>query len=765
MVISMSLLKKNIWSIFYILTIFFFFCLIFISYIGWNNIYNQYQRSQEITLRLIASSTHSLYQTHEVMLDIIGHRFNEDTDYKDDIQSMKILDAALLESPVITSIAIVNPQGKMLFATNGLDVSDFPNLLEQEESRDSFLAVLDSHKMMFGRTYYFKPFNDWIVPIRKTIRDSQGKAKLVITAALRLEKSFGFIVKSADENDQYNTIIVRDNDQYIQYASNGTEDNYEVYRSPFPATKLRMIEKSLRQHYSHSEDELKRTEHIVSFPYTGDEKVKYLASLKYDNTYKLWFLSTTKMDIITAASANLVKTYLSIFVAVEIILYALVRIIFNAARKRNEDLLYQATHDQLTGMPNRSYLQTNIYNWIHDVTRPFSLLYIDLDRFKSINDSFGHQCGDQLLLDLARRLQTVQPKDSVIIRHGGDEFVVLTPVVDTDEVMALSRKIIETICKPYMVNNLKLHIGASIGIAQYPTHGNSFDILLRSADIAMYESKKIKNSIHLFENRMEEGYLQNVKIEQALRSAISDDELYMVYQPQVTPEGDFYGVEALLRWQSATLGFVPPDRFISVAENSGQMATVGNFITQQTLSDVKQIQSTLNRSFHTSINISVRQLMEVGFAERFMQSIQANNLDNSSITLEITESLFIEDIDHIVPLLQEFKDHGFEISMDDFGTGYSSLSVLRRLPIDELKIDKSFIDVMFVDESSQKMVQNIIMIGKNLEMDIVAEGVETQEQVNILKAFGCDRIQGYHFAKPMRKEALIQYIEEHDIVS
>ncbi|WP_428034127.1 bifunctional diguanylate cyclase/phosphodiesterase [Amphritea sp.] len=761
----MRLFKKSIWSIFYILTIFFLICLIAVSYIGWNNIYLQYQKSQENTLKLIASSTHSLYQTHEVMLDILGQRFIEDSGYKDNIRSMKILDAALLESPAITSIAIVNPQGQMLYATNGLDVSGFPNLLEQEESRKSFLAVMESQKMMFGRTYYFKPFNDWIVPIRKAIRDSQGNVRMVITAALRLEKSFGFIVKNADENDQYNTLIIRDDDQYIQYASNGPDNNYEVYRSPFSAEKLVNIEKSLGQHYEHSEDELKRTEHIVSFPYTGDEKVQYLASLKYDNTYKLWLLSTTKMDIITTAFTNLVKIYLSIFVAVEIILYTLVRIIFNAAKKRNEDLLYQATHDQLTGMPNRSYLQTNIYSWIRDPTKPFSLLYIDLDRFKSINDSFGHQCGDQLLLDLARRLQSIQPKDSIIIRHGGDEFVVLTPLVDTEEVMALSQTIIETICKPYRVNNLKLHIGASIGIAQYPVHGESFDILLRSADIAMYESKKIKNSIHLFEDKMEEGYLQNVKIEQALRSAISDDELFMVYQPQVTPEGDFYGVEALVRWQSATLGFVPPDRFISVAETSGQMPAIGNFITQQTLKDVKEVQSTLNRSFHTSINISVRQLMEVGFAERFIQSIQTNNLANASITLEITESLFIEDIDHIVPLLQEFKDHGFEISMDDFGTGYSSLSVLRRLPIDELKIDKSFIDVMFVDESSQKMVQNIIMIGKNLEMDIVAEGVETREQVDILKAFGCDRIQGYHFAKPMRKEALIQYIEEHDIVA
>ncbi|WP_299203269.1 EAL domain-containing protein [uncultured Amphritea sp.] len=754
----MRLFERDIWSIFYILTAFFTMSLIAVAYSGWHTIYKQYQTSQENSLKLIANSTHSLYQTNGIMLEIVGHRFIEDVTYKDNTNSMKILDAALLESPAITAIAIVNPQGQMLFATNGLDVARFPNLLKQEDSRESFLAVMQSHHMMFGRTYYFKPFNDWIVPIRKAIRDNQGNVKLVITAALRLDDSFGFMIKNVDQNHQYAITIIRDADKYIQYASNGSENNYEIYRKPLSQERIDVFEKSIKLAYGATFDELKRTEHLLSLPYKTEDGVEQLASLKYDSTYKLWLISMTEMAVIKSAFAQLLMIYITIFVAIEIILYALVKVIFNADKKRNSDLLYQATHDQLTGMPNRSYLQTNIYNWIHDSSQPFSILYLDLDRFKSINDSFGHQCGDQLLLDLARRLQLIIPRDSTVIRHGGDEFVVLTPLVESREVLGFAKTIIDTITKPYTINNLKLHIGASIGIAQYPLHGESFDTLLRSADIAMYESKKIKNSIHLFENSMAEGYLQNVKIEQALRNAISDNELFMVYQPQVTPQGDFYGVEALVRWQSGALGLVAPDCFIPVAETSGQMPAIGQFIVQQTLKDIKEIQSALARSFQTSINISVRQLMEPGFTDDFINCIKDNNLDNISITLEITESLFIEDIHSIRPLLDEIKGHGLSISMDDFGTGYSSLSILRNLPIDELKIDKSFIECMFIDEASQKMVKNIIMIGKNLGMDIVAEGVEMKEQLDILKVFGCDRVQGYYFSKPLKKDQLIQFI-------
>jgi len=304
---------------------------------------------------------------------------------------------------------------------------------------------------------------------------------------------------------------------------------------------------------------------------------------------------------------------------------------------------------------------------------------------------------------------------------------------------------------------LTLIVGASIGISKYPDHGNSLDILLRAADIAMYESKKIQNHAQIFQDSLQDEYLKHVKIEHELRKAIEHHELFVVYQPQIDHTGSIHGVEALARWESATLGIVPPDQFIPVAEASGQMVKIGYFILSRTL---QEIQTTLGITFQTSINISVRQFMEADFLEQFLNAIHDIGMNKDLITIEITENLFIEDVDYILPLLHKIQQCGIQISMDDFGTGYSSLNMLRKLPIDELKIDKSFIDTIVEDKTAQKMVQNIIAIGKNFNMSVLAEGVETNEQIALLTSFGCDKFQGYYFAKPLPKDDLITFFQK-----
>jgi len=758
----MKIQNKNLWAVFHLLTSLFFLFLVAVSYLGWNKTYGQYQTAQENLLKLIANSTHSLYKTNEVMLDIVGHRFIEDIDYKDNLSAMGILDAALVKTPAITAIAIINPKGDMLFATNGLDVSKFPNLIEQKESRASFLSILNSDEMMFGRTYFFKPFQDWIVPIRKAIRDKEGKVKLVISAALRLEDSFGFIIESIDDKHQYLTSIIRDEDMFIQYTTNERNNNDVNYNSPISLSLMNALEQNISKN-TRSIEGFKGSDNIVSFNYQNEEGVNYLASFKYDVTYKLWLSSMIQIDTIQNEFLKLLITYLIIFACGECVLFILFNLLATADKKRNDDLMHQATHDQLTGLLNLSYLQSNDHNWIAKNAPPFSLLYIDLDNFKNINDNFGRQCGDDLLIELTNRLQSTINKDSVLFRYGGDEFVLLTSLIESDKLLELAKTIINTVSKPYHINELRLHIGACVGITKYPEHGDSLDLLLRSSDIAMYESKKTKNCVHIFQNSMEEGYLKNVQIEQALRHAIENNELHMVYQAQFNSDGSLYGVEALVRWKSATLGVVPPDIFISVAEASGLMSSIGQFIIDKTLADIKAIQNKLHASFQTSINISVRQLLEENFSSHFIDAIKNSGLQEASITMEITESLFIEDKHNILSLLYELKSHGIKLSLDDFGTGYSSLSMLRELPIDELKIDKSFVDEMSKDPTAKKMAQNIIAIGKNLDMEIVAEGVEAPEQVEILSSFGCNRFQGYHFAKPLPIDNLYELIKHNDV--
>lgn len=757
----LAILKKNIWLIFYTLLILSLFLLFTISYLSWEKFYKEHQTEQQNGVMLIANSTHSLFKTQETILNILGNRFLEDINYINDPKAMTTLNATLLDNPSMDAIALVTPQGKMTFVSGDYDVTRFPNLLEQKESRDSFLATLESRKMIFGRTYYFAPIKQWIVPIRKAIRDENGNVITVITAALRVKNSFGNVDKNLATHHEQAISIVRDEDFYVQYLSSSNEEEHNTtYLTPITQEERKSIREAIFDTHRITMNEFKENDQIISFTYINSSGIKYLSSLKYDKTYHLWIGARLPFEVIKKEFSTTLAIQICTFLLFNIIFFFLFRIIARAEKKRHADLLFQATHDQLTGLLNRTYLQKNIGDWLHKNALPFSILYVDMDNFKNINDSFGHQYGDYLLVELAKRLKKTIPEKSIIIRHGGDEFVIFTHLTHDDSLLELAHNIIGVISQPYTINKLNLNVGASIGIGKYPDHGDTLDMLLRAADIAMYESKKIKNTAHIFTNTMQEGYLKNVKIEQELRNAIDLNELFMVYQPQIDKEGNIHGVEALVRWNNATLGIVPPDQFIPIAELSGQMARIGRFIIKRSLEEIRIVQERLGISFQTSINISVRQFLEIGFLEHFLKTIHDTKMNEICITIEITENLFIEDIDYILPLLHEIRNLDIKISMDDFGTGYSSLSMLRQLPIDELKIDKSFIDTIFEDEIAQTMVQNIIAIGKNFNMHVLAEGVETKEQKEILTILGCDRFQGYYFAKPLPKDALMTFFKK-----
>lgn len=758
----MAILKKNVWLIFYVLTLFFLLLFTILCYSSWKTIHNRYQTTQENMVKLIMDSTNSLFKTQETILNIVGNRFLEDSHYKDNPKAISTLNATLKDNPSMFSIALVSPTGEMTFVNGGYDVSTFPNLLQQEESRKSFEETLKSHKMVFGRTYYFAAIKQWITPIRKAIRDENGTIITIITAALRVNDSFGKLSINFDKDHNHQISIIRDGDYYFQYISNNKTDNHTIYSSPISNKVIESIRQSILDTHHLTMDDLRQKETLVSFVHKDSDSNKYFTSMQYDVMHKLWISARIPYSLLQNDFFIRVGIFFSIFILIESIFFFLFRIIDKAEVKRSEDLIFQATHDPLTSLPNRMYLQKNINHWLFKEAPAFSILYIDMDRFKNINDNFGHQYGDFLLVELSKRLKMLIPENGVIIRYGGDEFVLFTRLTNDDALLTLGNTIIEAISKPYKINNLILSVGASIGIAKYPDHGETLDMLLRASDIAMYESKKIKSNAKLFVNSMEESYLMNIIIEQELKKAVDNHELFMVYQPQIDASGYIHGIEALVRWNNAILGSVPPDKFIPVAETSGQMLKIGHFIIDYTLREIKEVQKILNITFQTSINISVRQFMEVGFLTHFLNAIESAELYQVSITIEITENLLIEDIQYILPLLEEIRGYGIQISMDDFGTGYSSLSMLRRLPIDELKIDKSFVDTIVEEIAAQKMVQNIIAIGKNLNMHILAEGVETKEQSALLKAFGCDRFQGYYFSKPLLKDDLISFFQNHE---
>lgn len=737
--------------LFYILLAGAFIFLGIVSYTKWTSITKEYITDQTNLVKLASNATHTLLLSQEMTLNILGDQILKDKD-------PRIMDDLLALNPSIVAFGFADIEGNYLHVSSNFNKTKLPNLRQLAATKDSFEYTMTQQKMVLGRTYFIAASGRWGIPIRKSIFDKDGKLIGVMTAGLAIEGAYKIFTENISLGDYNKVMLIRDRDHFVQFESSNQESPKKLYEEPLSDNFLNAVLEGVRQKYHLSIQALKEKPTIYEVEITHSDGKHVQVSIKYDSRYELWVLSEIDCAHINDDFIESFLWYILVFISMHMVLFFLFKMIANAESKRRKDLIFQATHDELTQLFNRAYLHQHMNHWIYEGAPPFSLYYLDMDHFKNVNDSFGHQFGDILLIEFARRISSLVRKDSIVIRQGGDEFIILSYRIDNDELLAHSQMLLQEIAKPYTINQFNFVIGASIGIAKYPEHGNTLDMLLRAADIAMYEAKKYKNSVRLFAPSMQEGYLNRMNVENELRTALDKHELYMVYQPQIDGSGKSYGVEALVRWQNETLGLIPPDQFIPIAEASGFMPQLGQFIISTTLKEMKALQIELGVSFQTSLNISVKQFMETDFLENLISQIKHIKLERVSLCLEITESLFIEDIEYILPLLQKVHDMGIHISMDDFGTGYSSLSILRKLPIDELKIDKSFVDTILDDITAQKMIQNIISIGKNLELYVLAEGVETQEQERILKEFGCDRFQGYFYAKPLTYDALKAFL-------
>ena len=477
----------------------------------------------------------------------------------------------------------------------------------------------------------------------------------------------------------------------------------------------------------------------------------------YHPDYRLWLISEVDNDYVVGKFRQSVLGYFAVLMVFLLVTGAFSRYISRNEAVRRRQLRFQATHDPLTGLPNRNYLIEQFPRWVEEGGR-FSLFFVDLDSFKGINDNFGHSVGDRLLEVLARRFAALVETQDLLIRHGGDEFVLLVSGPSPEcRAAALCRRIFE-VCQDITVDGMMFSPGCSVGIAHYPEHGQELDELLRAADLAMYEAKIERNTYRTYHSDIEDAYVQQSRIEHLLRGATQRGEIHMNYQPQVDSEGHLHGVESLVRWKNPELGMVPPDQFIGVAERTGQMSALGRFILEQSLCDFASLLTRSSHRFSLSINISVRQFAEASFSEDLLANLARFGLETDTVCLEITESTLVEALDRVQQILWFLHRQGLATSLDDFGTGYSSLAILKDLPFNEIKIDKSFVDNITEDESGQHLVRNIISIGHNYGMAVLAEGVETREQFDLLKSYGCDLFQGYYFSRPLTLEALEAYM-------
>ncbi|MGA9801715.1 MAG: EAL domain-containing protein [Terriglobales bacterium] len=423
-----------------------------------------------------------------------------------------------------------------------------------------------------------------------------------------------------------------------------------------------------------------------------------------------------------------------------------------------EQVQLLAYYDALTGLPNRTLLRDRLSQALASARRrkdKVALLFLDLDRFKDINDSMGHSAGDLLLKEVAARLKRWAREQDTVARLGGDEFlIVLTDVKDIPGAAVAAERLMDAMTAEFVVQGHPLMVSCSLGISIFPEHGADGETLIKNADAAMYSAKDYgRNNFQFFTGEMNSEVVERLTLENSLRLALEKKELFLVYQPQMDiATGRITGLEALLRWQHPKLGLVPPDKFIRIAENSGLIVPIGEWVLRTACSQVRKWQDEGLLAVPVAVNVSAVQFRQEGFRKLIDRVLRETGLAPEYLELELTESLLLSNADVTLSVLRGLKSMGLKLTIDDFGTGYSSFSYLKHFPVSKLKIDRSFVREVAVNPDDAAITTAIISMAKSLNLKVIAEGVEEEAQMTFLRARQCDEIQGYYFSKPLAPE-------------
>ncbi|BEU24624.1 cyclic di-GMP phosphodiesterase [Paraburkholderia sp. 22B1P] len=421
-------------------------------------------------------------------------------------------------------------------------------------------------------------------------------------------------------------------------------------------------------------------------------------------------------------------------------------------RRAQERLSELANTDSLTGLPNR--------NAIHDKTRAaiasaaagesVGILFLDLDNFKKVNDHYGHVFGDRLIQDVSSAVRECLADEDTLARLGGDEFIVLSPVASVASMEAMAQRILERLRVPFSLGLVEVYTGCSIGIAMFPEHGDSLEALIRAADTAMYVAKDDgKRTYRVFSPEMNRRVAEYMWLDTNLRRGLEEGQLTLHYQPKLSlATGTVYGVEALVRWNSPERGQIMPAAFIRYAEESGLIGPLGRWVMQTAAEQAAQWKAR-GLSLRVAINVSARQLVDTAVVSHFTEALQRAQLDPCLLDIELTESCLIEDEAAAIDLITQFRDLGAQVHLDDFGTGYSSLSQLGRIPLDVIKLDRSFVSSINADRKSQALVRSMVAVAQALQLKVVAEGIETESEELFMKGLGVEYVQGFLYGRPM----------------
>jgi len=653
--------------------------------------------------------------------------------------------------PEVGAMAIFAPTGEMLINTVVARGQPLPNFIKDPPYYKQLMADMRSDaRYTIGRPEYGKALAQWRFAFRYVVRDKTGKPQFLLQAAIPLEREGTFLHRLPLPPASYIGLLRKDGYQQARWP---VDDPKRIYSklSLGPAAKKIAANPGIK---------IGTFGGVSPWSPKDGQRIGAFTQLASQDMYA--YISSPASYVAQQWWRHNAPVLISFMFCLGLFTIGAYRV-SGREQTHSQELVNQARRDALTGLPNRAAIDEILRDMIkysRDYEQEFAVLFVDLDRFKDINDAYGHMVGDQLLIAAANTIHSTLRDGDILGRFGGDEFTILLRDSNADRASAITERLLHGFQMPMVVGARQLQITPSVGIAIYPAHGTDIDTLIKHADTAMYEAKR--NGGGAFSIYVEEQGVrvhQRLQIEHELRDAIKHDELRLVYQPIVNMHnGQIVGAEALLRWHTREGEIRQPDEFISIAESSGLIIPIGEWVLNTACAQAKSWNKA-GQDLWIAVNLSTHQFQDPHLVAKVAAVLRNTRLDASRLELEITESAAMRDPEMSMRILGSLKSRGVHIAIDDFGTGYSSLSYLKRIPADKIKIDKSFVDGINIDVDDTAIVRTILALVNSMEKTSLAEGIETEAQFRALRSMGCHHAQGYWISPPIDAVAFTALLE------
>jgi len=720
----------------------------------WFAVKNQKQNELKAVNKIVSQSILNTLIKHESTLSILGERLIDLGALSKPENGRSLIEHMLVTDPGMGGFGLARLDGQLILVTRLKQGTPLPNLKDDEINRRSFERAIQTKKLRLAPPYYMRALKEWVIPIRVPVSGTNNTLAAMMTAGYKISGSnAGWSDLSLPK--QVSLSVIRQ-DGYVQYKFPITVNYQSVYGHKVPLV--------LQQQVINASDS--DNAFYAKLSDTAEERLFYYSAIPEYEIYTLVSIPMSQIRDYFISRLSMPSLFFLVICVIGIIAF---RRIHKNQRQYEDNLIYQATHDALTDLPNRVYLVEYLDEKLELADREESklaVLFLDLDFFKKINDSFGHAVGDKLLKRVGQRLLTLVSENSLVTRQGGDEFVVIkNRYTELSEIEQLAMIIINALLKPFQIDNKDLLVGTSIGISVYPDDGKDADTLLKNADSALYKAKEDgRCSYAMYSEELYAKVKRRLNIEEALFRALDKKELFVLYQPQARCRGmqgktiEISGMEALIRWNNEALGMVAPDEFIPIAEDLGLIRDLDNFVMHCAIKDTIDLNKSLGMSFNISINVSAKQLMAKEFPGQVKEVLLQHDFMPNLLTVELTETALLNEFEYAIKQLHKIRELGVGVAIDDFGTGYSSLSYLHKLPATEIKVDRSFVRDILIDRHDAVLTRSIIQMGQGLNLHVVAEGVESEDHLIQLKEYGCDYIQGYWLSKPIDIEQLKSFV-------